>query len=448
MGEIRRSLMVSIESTVILMVGPVFLHILAKVTMDWLPDEWTGHIFSHDHELRCAKTKTKLRCANERKLNFVRFMCGSCVYATSMTYSTPPVIRAVRGWYAAPYTFDGGLFSQQSISVMCSLRAALYTFELVRRSFNDLQGNMGKTRNVERVQLLPMVHNRNNLVYPYLHHLVSWTAFTLTMHADSWSVQPSTTLFLDCSGLSLGLMDLQGVFSALELSTKYWRGKRYWEIPCGLMLNVINTCCLLSVHVIVPWYMLVAPGSLFLADSSVVAASLFLYLPILAVHMWILTLCWANMQDSIQRLGAPWPPEQPQIGRAQKRTEETHRSNICDHLTEEQITEFKEAFSLFDKDGDGTITTKELGTVMRSLGQNPTQAELQNMINEVDADGNGTIDFPEFLNLMACKMKDTDSEVFDKDGNGTTTGLRHRKACHIYDEAIVRFIACKEMPMV
>ena len=40
---------------------------------------------------------------------------------------------------------------------------------------------------------------------------------------------------------------------------------------------------------------------------------------------------------------------------------------MADNLTEEQIAEFKEAFSLFDKDGDGTITTKELGTVMRSL---------------------------------------------------------------------------------
>ncbi|XP_029281564.1 myosin light chain 1, skeletal muscle isoform isoform X2 [Cottoperca gobio] len=59
---------------------------------------------------------------------------------------------------------------------------------------------------------------------------------------------------------------------------------------------------------------------------------------------------------------------------------------MADQLTEEQIAEFKEAFSLFDKDGDGTITTKELGTVMRSLGQNPTEAELQDMINEVDAD--------------------------------------------------------------
>ena len=103
---------------------------------------------------------------------------------------------------------------------------------------------------------------------------------------------------------------------------------------------------------------------------------------------------------------------------------------MVDHLSEEHIAEFKEAFSLFDKDGDGTNTTKELGTVMRSLGlihfvysllllsiniayktgQNPTEAELLNMINEVDADGNGTIDFPEFLNMMSRKMKETDSE--------------------------------------
>ncbi|PON23160.1 AP-1 complex subunit gamma-1 [Trichoderma gamsii] len=74
------------------------------------------------------------------------------------------------------------------------------------------------------------------------------------------------------------------------------------------------------------------------------------------------------------------------------------------------VSEFKEAFSLFDKDGDGQITTKELGTVMRSLGQNPSESELQDMINEVDADNNGSIDFPEFLTMMARKMKDTDSE--------------------------------------
>merc|ERR1711908_229936 len=114
-----------------------------------------------------------------------------------------------------------------------------------------------------------------------------------------------------------------------------------------------------------------------------------------------------------------------------------HKNNtMADSLTEEQIAEFKEAFSLFDKDGDGTITTKELGTVMRSLSQNPTEAELQDMVNEVDADGNGTIDFPEFCTLMARKMsEDIDSEeelkeafeVLDKDGDGfiSTAELHH-----------------------
>ena len=57
------------------------------------------------------------------------------------------------------------------------------------------------------------------------------------------------------------------------------------------------------------------------------------------------------------------------------------------------------------------------------------------MINEVDADGNGTIDFPEFLSIMAKKMKDTDTEKelleafedFDRDGNGLISAaeLRH-----------------------
>ena len=62
---------------------------------------------------------------------------------------------------------------------------------------------------------------------------------------------------------------------------------------------------------------------------------------------------------------------------------------------------------------------------MRSLGQNPTESELQDMINEADADGDGGIEFAEFLNLMAQNMKDTDSEeelkkafqAFDKDQN-------------------------------
>ena len=65
------------------------------------------------------------------------------------------------------------------------------------------------------------------------------------------------------------------------------------------------------------------------------------------------------------------------------------QSNI--HST---FPEFKEAFQLFDKDGNGSISTKELGMVMRSLGQNPTEAELMDMINEVDVDGKWKEDVP------------------------------------------------------
>lgn len=57
------------------------------------------------------------------------------------------------------------------------------------------------------------------------------------------------------------------------------------------------------------------------------------------------------------------------------------------------LTAIKQAFSLFDKNGDGKINTKELGTVMESLGENPTEAELKEMISEVDTDGNDPLFF-------------------------------------------------------
>ena len=48
-----------------------------------------------------------------------------------------------------------------------------------------------------------------------------------------------------------------------------------------------------------------------------------------------------------------------------------------DTLTEEQIGEFQDAFCHFDTDHDGVINSKELGSVLRQIGQNPTEAELQ-----------------------------------------------------------------------
>lgn len=53
----------------------------------------------------------------------------------------------------------------------------------------------------------------------------------------------------------------------------------------------------------------------------------------------------------------------------------------------------------------GRITVEELLTVIRSLDQNPTEQELQDIITEIDSDGNATIEFAEFLNLMTNKLQ-------------------------------------------
>jgi calmodulin len=106
-----------------------------------------------------------------------------------------------------------------------------------------------------------------------------------------------------------------------------------------------------------------------------------------------------------------------------------------DDIPENRLKEYRDAFEMFDKDKDGTITAKELANVMRSLNQEPTEQELNDMINEVDIDGNGRVDFEEFVALMNRRSKETDTEdevinafrVFDKDANGliSSSELRH-----------------------
>jgi len=95
-------------------------------------------------------------------------------------------------------------------------------------------------------------------------------------------------------------------------------------------------------------------------------------------------------------------------------------------LDEETLANYKEAFRMFDRNGDGSITTNELGSVMHSLGCRTTYFELESFVHQLDDDGNGTIEFDEFVRLMVDRLqKQTDDddlrkafEVFDRDHDG------------------------------
>jgi len=77
-------------------------------------------------------------------------------------------------------------------------------------------------------------------------------------------------------------------------------------------------------------------------------------------------------------------------------------------------------------DTDGSVASYQVSGIMRSLGQNPSEAEIQDMINKVDMDGSGMLNFPEFLMMMGLKKEQEEAEdeireafqVFDGDGNG------------------------------
>ena len=74
-------------------------------------------------------------------------------------------------------------------------------------------------------------------------------------------------------------------------------------------------------------------------------------------------------------------------------------------LKDQQVEEIKQKFLQFDDDQDGAIDIRELRNVIESLGQTPTEEELQALLDELDSDKTNLLEFPEFLILMQQNTK-------------------------------------------
>ncbi|XP_053128898.1 calmodulin-like protein 4 [Hemicordylus capensis] len=77
-------------------------------------------------------------------------------------------------------------------------------------------------------------------------------------------------------------------------------------------------------------------------------------------------------------------------------------------LSQDQINEFKECFSLYDKKQNGKIQAGDLITVMRSLGSSPTPGEVARHLQLHKIDSNSELDFSTFLTVMHRQMQQED----------------------------------------
>ena len=106
--------------------------------------------------------------------------------------------------------------------------------------------------------------------------------------------------------------------------------------------------------------------------------------------------------------------------------EDSNSFDRSNSMTEELKNEYMDAFNMFDTNHDGTITPQKLGELMRKLGQNPSEADLIEMIEAVGKKGSRKIGFEEFVEMMESKNNECDTEeelintfrVFDTESNG------------------------------
>ena len=98
-------------------------------------------------------------------------------------------------------------------------------------------------------------------------------------------------------------------------------------------------------------------------------------------------------------------------------------------LSVDEVEEIKEAFDIFDPENSGQIAVSELISAMKSLGFDTKNPAIYKMVAEMDADGNGAIDFEEFLDMMTARISEKNAmadldrvfKLFDENRQGQIT---------------------------
>ena len=97
-----------------------------------------------------------------------------------------------------------------------------------------------------------------------------------------------------------------------------------------------------------------------------------------------------------------------------------------DNLKKERENELKEAFDMFDRDKDSMINKRELGCVLRSIGQEPSEQDLSDMLADISKEDDSPLTFEDVMEIINKNLNGTEAEeelieafkVFDKEGNG------------------------------
>lgn len=113
-------------------------------------------------------------------------------------------------------------------------------------------------------------------------------------------------------------------------------------------------------------------------------------------------------------------------------------------LEEDKIKECRIVFDEFDKDKDGNILTSDLGDVMRIVGAAPSEEEIDQIIEEIESNGDNLVNFETFLKIFENQLQNQDSEEdiinefkkLDNNGNGTINENDLRKLMSNYENAL------------